>query len=1086
MGTLSPSGVRMFTRRLTACLIVTCLHLLNLTGPARSQWVQSIASRGARASSVVVSGASLFAGTTGGVFRSSDNGATWMFAGSGLPGYGVSALAVNGGALLAGTYGGGIYRSTDEGLNWSSASVGVTDPAITCIAVCGGEVLAGTISDGIFISTDNGTTWGASNAGLRNLDVSCLALAGSVLYAGSFSGLSRSTDLGSTWIAANYGLTDSSVNCLSVSEERLYAGTTQGVFASGDSAGHWTAASSGLPGIYVSSIVSVGAGLFAGTLDGEVFFSTDNGSTWTPKNSGLTGAYVDAFAAAGANVFAATWGGGVFRTADDGATWIPVNSGMTSYTIFALATIGANVVAGTNGGMFLSTDQGISWLASSAGLSKAGATPAVRSLLTAGAKLFAGTDTGLYVSTSGGATWVGITPGPAGGRVAALASSGQTIYAGTTNGVEVSGDGGADWYAAGLAGTSVSAIAASGSNVFAGTDSAGVFLSTDAGASWAPVNAGIQSTHISSIAINGLNVLVGTTDRALFLSTDCGRNWTLSRPSGPEFTAWTVPALFEYGADVFAGTQIGIFLSTNGGVSWKAKSGGDEGLNYTQVNSLTVSGAYVFAGTQFSGLWRRPLSEMMPSTGHWTRVNVGLKDSTVTALATLGSALFAGTDTSGVFRSTDGGSTWEETNNGLGHRGIRALFARGSALYAGTTSGDAVWFSTNSGDAWVQAPQGLSGAAVTGFASSDSVLYAITDAHDVYAMKGDAGWTRVFRGTLCLAASGSSVFTGMANTISFSTDIGVTWWPIPNHLPLQAELWSLDATDSFLYAVCGSSDAGNSAIFRISKDGTELSGVGTTFADSWVQGIKVIGTRLFAGTFNDGVFLSTDGGATWKRTGSPDSHTGTLVTSGSVLFQGTSSGVYRLSLSDILPIQLASFQVRRTSGVSAVVQWTTASEVNNYGFFVQESSNLHDWIDAGGLVHGQGTTLEAHQYQVTVNLSAGSWWLRLVQIDLDGTKTFYDPQIVQIDAPMAFGLDQNYPNPFNPTTTIRYTLATRSEVALIVYNLLGQEVRTLVNQIEESGAHQVKFDGSGLATGAYFYRLKAGASVATKKLLLIH
>jgi hypothetical protein len=86
---------------------------------------------------------------------------------------------------------------------------------------------------------------------------------------------------------------------------------------------------------------------------------------------------------------------------------------------------------------------------------------------------------------------------------------------------------------------------------------------------------------------------------------------------------------------------------------------------------------------------------------------------------------------------------------------------------------------------------------------------------------------------------------------------------------------------------------------------------------------------------------------------------------------------------------------------------------------------------------------------------------------------------------LAFDLRQNYPNPFNPSTTIHYALPARSPVTLSVYNTLGQQVSTLVNENQEAGYHDVKFDGSNLASGVYFYRLQAGDFVQTKKLLIL-
>jgi len=95
--------------------------------------------------------------------------------------------------------------------------------------------------------------------------------------------------------------------------------------------------------------------------------------------------------------------------------------------------------------------------------------------------------------------------------------------------------------------------------------------------------------------------------------------------------------------------------------------------------------------------------------------------------------------------------------------------------------------------------------------------------------------------------------------------------------------------------------------------------------------------------------------------------------------------------------------------------------------------------------------------------------------------------VSQVDPspPAGIVLNQNYPNPFNPTTTIRYALPARTHVTLIVFNTLGQKVATLVDAAEDPGEHSVRFDGSGLASGVYFYRLRAGAYFQSKSLLLV-
>ncbi len=101
----------------------------------------------------------------------------------------------------------------------------------------------------------------------------------------------------------------------------------------------------------------------------------------------------------------------------------------------------------------------------------------------------------------------------------------------------------------------------------------------------------------------------------------------------------------------------------------------------------------------------------------------------------------------------------------------------------------------------------------------------------------------------------------------------------------------------------------------------------------------------------------------------------------------------------------------------------------------------------------------------------------------------YDPTVSvdgqQTPLPVEFALEQNYPNPFNPVTTISYQLPVTSPVRLVVHDMLGREVAVLVREKKEPGNHEVRFDGSGLSSGVYFYRMKAGDFVQTRRLLLL-
>ena len=116
------------------------------------------------------------------------------------------------------------------------------------------------------------------------------------------------------------------------------------------------------------------------------------------------------------------------------------------------------------------------------------------------------------------------------------------------------------------------------------------------------------------------------------------------------------------------------------------------------------------------------------------------------------------------------------------------------------------------------------------------------------------------------------------------------------------------------------------------------------------------------------------------------------------------------------------------------------------------------------------------------------------QSSLSGKEVYFDDlcidvlvpeSVTEAAVPAEFALHQNYPNPFNPSTTIRYGLASRSQVTLTVFNTLGQQVATLVQGEQEAGYHEVQFDGSGLASGVYLYRLQAGDFVQSLKLTLL-
>lgn len=187
---------------------------------------------------------------------------------------------------------------------------------------------------------------------------------------------------------------------------------------------------------------------------------------------------------------------------------------------------------------------------------------------------------------------------------------------------------------------------------------------------------------------------------------------------------------------------------------------------------------------------------------------------------------------------------------------------------------------------------------------------------------------------------------------------------------------------------------------------------------------------------------------------------------------------------NLAPVELTSFTGSIKDGV-AELRWGTATEVNNYGYEIQKSTDKLSWSKIG-FVHGNGNSNSPKDYSFADKFVQNSVnYYRLKQIDFDG-KYEYSPLIVlKNEFPLEPSLSQNYPNPFNPATIISYSLSAPGQVSLKVYDVLGREVSTLVNENQNTGKHIVNFDGSRLATGIYFYILRTNNFVLSKKMSLL-
>ncbi len=175
-----------------------------------------------------------------------------------------------------------------------------------------------------------------------------------------------------------------------------------------------------------------------------------------------------------------------------------------------------------------------------------------------------------------------------------------------------------------------------------------------------------------------------------------------------------------------------------------------------------------------------------------------------------------------------------------------------------------------------------------------------------------------------------------------------------------------------------------------------------------------------------------------------------------------------------VPVELTSFTVTANKDEVAL-EWQTATEKNNSGFEVQRSKDRNEYGKIG-FVEGNGTTTEIHKYSFKdIKPPTAKLYYRLKQIDFNGSANYSNVIEVDPSLPTIFSLSQNYPNPFNPSTTIKYGLPFVSDVRITIYNLLGQEIETLVDGTQNAGYHETTWNASNKASGIYLYTITANS-----------
>ncbi len=225
----------------------------------------------------------------------------------------------------------------------------------------------------------------------------------------------------------------------------------------------------------------------------------------------------------------------------------------------------------------------------------------------------------------------------------------------------------------------------------------------------------------------------------------------------------------------------------------------------------------------------------------------------------------------------------------------------------------------------------------------------------------------------------------------------------------------------------------------------------------------------------------------WAFNGTHSATTGSNATpvlhrTGMSGFSNMAAGIAEAAV----PVELTSFSASAI-GENVVLNWQTATEVNNYGFSLERKSKIEnrEWKEVA-FVEGHGNSNSPKEYSfVDTDKLGGTVQYRLKQIDTDGAFEYSDIVTVELEILKEFKLSQNYPNPFNPSTTIKYEIGKDVFVTLTIYNSLGEVVKTLVNKKQSVGIYEVKFDASSLPSGIYLYKINSGNFSESRKMLLL-
>lgn len=591
-------------------------------------------------------------------------------------------------------------------------------------------------------------------------------------------------------------------------------------------------------------------------------------------------------------------------------------------------------------------------------------------------------------------------------------------------------------------------------------------------------------------------------------SPDGGENWQVGSSKNITWTSGNV-------------SNVKIEYSTNNGTNWIviASSVSAAGGSYAWTVPATPSNQCLvkISDVLNSSIFDVSNSTFMISTSgfDWDFVSSGTTGDIWQIDYVNSSVIWLIAANGDVRRSTDGGTTWISAGNvGTQAYTIAAIDAQTALVATGPDAGNgAIVKTTNGGANWVQ-KYTATGAWFNVIDNiSESVLWAQSDPtdgsfHIVKSTNGGETWALTANrpaqpATNVYGANGS--FYRINNTIWFGCG-GATGATLANRVYKSTNgpdgPWtSATTTAQYTGTISFTTPEGNGLVGFWQATNT-LNG-SLNGGSSWTSITAPIGLTHGLDYINNtpycwaatstGLWRTTNHGTAWTADVLPTGVSNGLncvkfYDDANIGLAGGPGGILLKSrLQPVIPVELTSFTASLVENTISL-NWRTASEINNLGFELQRKTDS-DWSTIS-FIKGKGTTTEITNYNYVDDFSdyffTGIVYYRLKQIDFDGKFTYSDEIKLDVDLTAKdYVLHQNHPNPFNPTTVISFGIPKAGMVTLKIFDNLGREVQTLVNEEKPAGTFRVEFDGSNLASGIYYYRLQSGSFISTKKFVLM-